>query len=249
MYEVLFQYGPFTLRTLYVFSALAFLATMIFLMRYASRKKLPASFLASHLALFLITGLLGGRIVHILENLSHYGQNPLSALFIWDLKLSAFGAFYAIIATLYALTRSVRETFWAWFDAFILSGMVGLIFIHLGHFFNGTHYGKPTDMPWGMTFDTLNIPFLNPIHPTQLYSVLLTFLIFGFAMKYNRRTHLYGMVGSLTIMLYCLSAFAMDFLHGTPSTYDKISFLSIAGIALILFISCSHQTYYQKNSH
>ena len=124
--------------------------------------------------------------------------------------------------------------------------MIGLFFIHLGHFFNGTHYGKPTELPWGISFDTFNIPFITPIHPVQIYSALITFVIFSLSMSYVKRIHLSGIVGAFAIMLYSLSAFGIDFLHGLPSAYGKISYLIVAALAFIFYIHCSHKKMFEN---
>jgi phosphatidylglycerol:prolipoprotein diacylglycerol transferase len=241
MLEIIFQYGPFSLRTFNIFLAIGFLFATLFLLRYIKRKKLNLSFLSYRFPYLLFAALIGGRIGIIFENIEFYAQNPLSSLFIWDMEFSIFGALYASLLALYILTRKSREDFWLWLDAFTLSGIVWLFFLNIGHFFNGTDYGIPTDLPWGIAFDALNIPFLNPIHPTQLYSAGVCFLIFALLSHYNRRTHLSGMVGTFGIMLYSLSALGIDFLHGTPSFYAKISLGAIAVFAFIAFIHCSHK--------
>ena len=158
-------------------------------------------------------------------------------------------AMFTILKTLYFFSRREHEDFWGWLDAFVLSGLAGLFFIHIGYFLNGRHYGIPTDLPWGIAFDTFNIPFTTPIHPTQIYSAILTFIIFGISMRYVKQTHLAGIVGTLAIMLYSLSAFGIDFLHGLPSMYAKINHLIIAALAFIFYIHCSHKKLLETNNH
>lgn len=243
MFEVLFQHGPFTFRTFNLFLALAFLFTTIFLLRYILRKKMSATFLSNHFLFLLLLGFLLGRVFYIIENWSFFENSWIKMLMIWDLKISSFGFFYGTLLGLFLFTRMAKEHFWVWLDALVLSGMVGLIGLHVGHFFNGSDFGIPSTLPWAISFDSPSIPFANPLHPTQLYSALITFLIFGYAMKYNRRVHLSGMVGNRVIVLYSLSAFSLDFLHGAPSAYAKISFLIIAATAFIFFVHCSHQTH------
>ncbi len=241
MYEILFQYGPVTITTFNVLLALAFIMSMIFLVRFIRLKKLKLAFLVNNFAYLIILPLIGGRIFYIFEHLTIFKQSPLSILFIWDLGFSTFGVFYVAILTLFLLTKREHEDFWAWLDAFVLCGLVGLFFIHIGHFFNGTHYGKLTDLPWGIAFDTFNIPVTNPIHPTQIYSALVTFIIFNLIMRSVKHTHLAGIAGTLGVMLYSIGAFGIDFLHGSPSVYDKINYLIIAAITFVFYIHCSHK--------
>ena len=227
MFEVLFQVGPFTFRTFNLFLALAFLSTTLFLLRTIIRKKMSATFLSNHFLFLLLLGLLFGRVFTVIENWSFFKDSWITMLTVWDLKISSFGFFYGILLGLFLFTRMAKENVWAWLDVLALAGMVGLLWLHVGHFFNGSDYGTPSTLPWAIPFDSPNIPFTNPLHPTSLYSAFITFLIFGYAMKYNRRVHLSGMVGNLVIVLYSLAAFLLDFLHGAPSTYSKISFLIV----------------------
>ncbi len=243
MAEVLFQVGPLTFRTFNLLAALGFALSMLFLMRFILRNKLSASFLSVHLLVLLLLAFLGGRLFYGIENSAYFLKNLLDFLAVWDLKLSAFGIFYTGILSLFFFCRKARENFWSWLDAVVLTGMLGLIFIHLGHFFDGDFYGKPTDLPWGIVIDSPAIPFTTPIHPTQLYSALVSVALFLLGLKRSRRTHLSGVVGTAGIMLYSLCALGIDFLHGVPSFYAQMNFGIIATVSFILLIHCSHKIY------
>jgi len=241
MYEILFQRGPITIASFHLMLALAFIITMIVLVRFIHLKKLKLSFFVNHFIHFLFIPLAAGRLLYFFEHFSIFKSNLLQIFFVWDMGFSVFGLFYGVILVLYWLTKRKQEDFWGWLDAITISGLMGLVFIHIGHFLNGTHYGKPTELPWGIAFDTISIPFINPIHPTQIYSALLSFFIFSYAMRKVKRTHLPGIVGTLSIMLYSLGALGIDFLHGSPSTYAKINYIIISSLAFIFYIHCTHQ--------
>jgi len=248
MYEILFQYGPVVITTFNMLLAVSFFAGMIFLIRFIQLKKLKLSFISNNFVQFLVYPLLAGRIFYIAEHFGFFRQNPLNIITVWDLKFSQFGIFYAAFAVLYIFTRKENEDFWAWVDAFALAGIAGLIFIHIGHFFNGTDYGAPTELPWGIAFDTFNIPFTKPIHPTQIYSAIISFIILTLSMTKVKKTHLTGVAGNMAIMLYSLSAFGIDFLHGSQSVYLKTNYLIIAGISFIFYIHCTHRKILSDNS-
>jgi prolipoprotein diacylglyceryltransferase len=241
MYEILLQYGPITITTFNALLALAFLISTIFVVRFIQLKKMKLSFFVNNFVYFIIFPLISGRIFHVFEHLAIYKQHLLQIITIWDMKFSVFGIFYGFIILLYILCKREQEDFWGWLDAFVLCGLVGLIFIHMGHFFNGTDYGRPTGLPWGIAFDTFNIPFTNPIHPVQIYSAIITFIIFSITMRVVKRTHLTGIAGTLAAMLYSISAFGIDFIHGSPSMYAKVNYIIIAALAFIFYINCSHK--------
>jgi phosphatidylglycerol:prolipoprotein diacylglycerol transferase len=241
MAEILFQYGPFIIPTLSLFAAIGFLLSMMFLLRYIGKTKLNLSFFSRNALWFFLAILLGGRIVYGIEHFESFKLHPLSFLYIWDLKLSTIGAFAALSGTLFYLARKEKENFWAWLDAFILTGLLALTLFHLGTFFSGHYYGKPTDLPWGMRFDASNIPFTRPIHPTQLYSTAAAFIAYALGRKISKRSHLPGVAGFLALMLYSVSAFGIDFLHNVSSVFSKTSYLIIAIVAFVGYVHCSHQ--------
>ncbi len=247
MLEVLFQLGPLTFRTFNLFLAIAFVVTMYVLVKLITRSKMNLPFLVHHFIYLLIFPLIIGRIFYVFEHLSAFMRHPLDIFFVWDLKFSTFGALYGFIATLYFYTDMNSEDFWEWFDNTTLAGLAGLVFVHLGHFFNGSNYGKPTELPFGIAFDNIAIPFTSPIHPTQLYAALLALLVYGIAMKYNKRIHLSGMVATLALVIYSLGAFSLEFLHGLSSSYIKGNYLFIAATAFVAYIHTSHKSHPLSN--
>lgn len=248
MYEILLQYGAFTLTTFDALLVLALIMGTIFLVRFIQFKKMSLRFFVNRLFWFVPVALVGGRIMYLAEHFYAYADSPLSMLYVWDMGFSPLGIFFAAILLLALLTHRDHEDFWAWLDVFALTGLVGLFFIHIGQFFDGSAYGTPTDLPWGIAFNNFNIPFQTPIHPTQLYSALATFVIFNGSMVMAKRTHLTGLAGSLGIMLYSLCALGIDFLHGEPSMVSKISFGIITALAFVAYIHCSHKKLVQPTS-
>ncbi len=243
MYEILFQNALITVRTFNIFLALGFIFTGAFLIRYVNKQKMNLNFLAKYFLHLLSAVIVMGRLFDAIENFAFYKTNPLAFLYIWDLNFSFFGALTGLVITLYFLAKKNREDFWGWLDASILSSLFLMIFIHIGQFFSGANYGLPTNLPWGISFDVTNIPFVSPIHPTQLYAALFTILLLTYSVKKSKRTHLSGISGSLALMFYSIAMLGNDFLHGDPSLYVKIAFGIIATLAFISYVHCTHKTH------
>lgn len=243
MLEILFQNSLVTVRTLNILLALGFLFTGTFIIRYVNRHKMNLAFLTEYFVHVIIAALLGGRIVYVLTHLTEFKHSYLSVFYAWDLKFSFFGMLAGAAATLYLAARKRKEDFWAWFDALFLSTLAMLIFVHLGYFFSGKEYGLPTTLPWGIAFEANHIPFVSPIHPTQLYAALLTLLLLAYSVKKSKRIHLSGVVGSRALMVYSIGLLGIDFLHGSPSMYIKIAYGVLAGLAFISHVHCTHKTH------
>jgi phosphatidylglycerol:prolipoprotein diacylglycerol transferase len=243
MLEILFQNSLITVRSLNILLALGFLFTGTFVIRYVNKHKMNLAFVTEYFIHVIVAALLGGRLVYVLSNLAEFQHDYLSVLYVWDLKFNFFGMLAGSILALFLAARRNKEDFWAWFDAFFLSSLGMLIFVHLGYFFAGKEYGLPTSLPWGISFEANHIPFVSPIHPTQLYAALLTILLLAFSVKQSKRIHLSGVVGTQALMIYAIGMLGIDFLHGSPSMYIKIAYGVVAALAFIGYIQCTHKTH------
>lgn len=243
MLEILFQNSFLTLRTLNIALALGFLFAGTFSIRYVEKHKMNLSFLTRYFLHILLAILVGGRLFYVLENLSAIAKYPIGILYIWDLNFSFFGLVAGGALMLYYLTKKEKEDYFAWVDVAALTTLAMLIFVHIGFFFAGQNYGLPTTLPWGISFEAIQIPFASPIHPTQLYAVLLTVILLAHSVAKSKRIHLSGVVGTRALMLYSLGMLGIDFLHGDPSFYGKIAYASLAAISFIVHIHCTHKTH------
>ncbi len=243
MLEILFQNSIITVRTLNILLALGFLFTGTFVTRYVNKHKMNLAFLTEYFIHVILASLLTGRIVYVLGNLSEFQHSYLSVLYAWDLKFSFFGMLAGATLALYLAARKKNEDFWAWFDALFLSTLAMVIFVHIGYFFAGKAYGLPTSLPWGIAFQANHIPFVSPIHPTQLYAALFGILLLGYSVKKSKRIHLSGVVGNRAMLVYSLGMLGIDFLHGNPSMYIKIAYGVLAALAFIGHVHCTHKTH------
>ena len=101
----------------------------------------------------LIAFVVGGRLTHVLQNISAFTKSPLG---IVSINPDLFDPFGGLAIALDALTP---------FFAVVALGL------GLSHLAAGTSFGKPTDLPWG-------IDLWNAVrHPTQIYEVLASLLI------------------------------------------------------------------------
>jgi phosphatidylglycerol:prolipoprotein diacylglycerol transferase len=109
----------------------------------------------------------------------------------------------------------------------------------LGCFAAGCCYGRPTDVPWAVTFtDPNSLALLGlPLHPTQLYEAFGNLLIFCFLSLYRRHRRFPGQLFWLYVLLYSCLRFFLEFFRGDPRGYIVPSLLSVSqGIALVLVV-------------
>ena len=119
------------------------------------------------LAAFII----GGRISYVLQNVSAFSKSPLGIISINPDLFDPLGALAAAFVVVLVYGQRKQLAFCNILDA--LTSFFAVIFIGLGlsHLAEGTAFGLPTDLPWGI--DQWNATR----HPTQLYDALASSLI------------------------------------------------------------------------
>ncbi|OGJ56183.1 hypothetical protein A2635_04690 [Candidatus Peribacteria bacterium RIFCSPHIGHO2_01_FULL_51_9] len=171
MFEV-FQIGPFFVWAHVVFLLLGAAMATEFLFRLADRAHLSLQHFRDHAFRYLLAYLIGARLIAVIAEYRVYFKDPLRFFIVWDGNFSFLGGTIGVGIILWIATLHHRSTFLQWLDVLVPATTFGLIFDWVGRFASGKSYGLPTDVPWGVTYDTLNVRYAVPIHPVQLYYVL-----------------------------------------------------------------------------
>ncbi|QQR84181.1 prolipoprotein diacylglyceryl transferase [Candidatus Peregrinibacteria bacterium] len=240
MYETLFHIGFFELKTFNLFLFIAISCSAWLLTALIRIQGLSVDFLMKRGLHLLLGAVVLGKVLFVIEHFSFISSSFIPLLI--SLSFSRFGFLFGFFLGLYFWSQREKESFFPWFESFVMSGLVFLFFMHVGHFFNGTYYGTLTDLPWGIAFDSISIPFVNPIHPTQLYSALASLSIFIYAVRGFKRTHLPGVVGGLSVALYSLASLGIDFLRAEATLLTHCYYFICFLLGLLLYYLATRRT-------
>jgi phosphatidylglycerol:prolipoprotein diacylglycerol transferase len=124
----------------------------------------------------LVTGILGARLSHVLENLDQYtdpqrsfGANLLDAVNIRSGGLTYYGGFLLAFPALvwYAIKKKIPVRLGM--DIVAPCLMIGLAFGRIGCFLNGCCYGATCDLPWAVRFPYDSIPYKDQAHEGAIH--------------------------------------------------------------------------------
>lgn len=214
MYPILFELGPFKIYS-YGFSlAIAFIVATYLAKLEASRQGIAGEKILDLSLCIAISGILGARILYVLQNLEFYLENPVQILMLSRGGLSFYGGFIlaAICANIFLKRKHLPfvKTFDIVIPYLALAQAIGRI----GCFLNGCCYGKPTDFILRLYFPGQNIAR----HPVQIYNSLNLLLIFGILRIFQSKRRAVGYLSGQTFLLYCLlystMRFFMEYLRG-----------------------------------
>jgi prolipoprotein diacylglyceryl transferase len=192
-------------------------------------------------------GLVGGRLYHVLTDHELYfgaGQHPIEALYVWKGGLGVWGAIGlgAVGAIICAKRKGIKLL--PVLDAMAPGVLVAQALGRWGNWFNQELFGRPTDLPWGLSVsdDTAvraGYPAGTTFHPTFLYESLWCLAAFGILVWADRRFRLgHGRVVALYIMIYTLGRGWIEMLR-----IDTVELEDVGGLrfnvwtSLVLFVA------------
>src|SRR6185503_19042047 len=197
----------------------------------------------------IISALVGAKLLLLITDFGSFANNPRELLTL----ARSGGVFYGglILAVVVALwyIRRIGLPLWTTCDVFAPGIALGHVVGRFGCFFAGCCYGKPTTVPWAITFTNpyaaanVGTPLNIPLHPTQLYEAGAEALILVVLLATESRGRRFpGRTFWLYMLLYAISRYIIEIYRGDPrgtigifSTSQFISLL-LAPLALAMLI-------------
>jgi phosphatidylglycerol:prolipoprotein diacylglycerol transferase len=238
MYPILFKIGPLTLYPYGLLISLGFIVGIALALNLGKEEGIAKEKILDIGFYVLIAAIIGSRLLFVLIDYKHFIKNPLDIFKIWDGGLVFFGGLLLTVLVLLIYLKKKALPLWKTLDLFAPSLAIGHAIGRIGCFSAGCCYGKPTNLPWGITFndpDSLAITGI-PLHPTQLYESFAEFGIFIFLMLLRKHKSFNGQIMWTYVLLYSAVRFIIEFFRGDKARGFIYNDFSIAqGISVVLF--------------
>lgn len=187
----------------------------------------------------------GGRLGYVLfYQPAWFLAHPWEVFAVWQGGMSFHGGLLGVVIAVLFFSRRQGIPFLHLADFVAPLVPLGLAAGRLGNFLNAELWGRPTDLPWGMVFPTVDA---LPRHPSQLYEMalegLLLFVVLWWFSMVRRPA---GAVAGLFLALYGGLRFLVEFTREPDAHLGLLGpglsmgqWLSlpmvVAGIALLLW--------------
>ncbi len=246
---------------------IGFAAGTLLAIRHAARVGIDSDVILDLILWLLVPGLLGARLFYVIQYSDRIFREARGLEYVtrfvavWDGGLVFYGSVIGGIlgGWLFCRSRNLRPLLMG--DVVAPSLFVGLGFGRIGCFLYGCCYGGPSDLPWAVQFPRDSLTFQAqvqagvidptaectiPLHPTQIYSSLLAFLLAGILSWSFRRRPYEGFVVGLMFILYPVNRFVLELIRsdeqgqlGTSLTISQLISvgLFISGVSLLVWLS------------
>ncbi len=237
MHPVLFQLGNIKIYSYGVMMILGFIGALFFILRHARSAGLDRAHALDLAVYSFISGIIGARIFHVLFNLEHFTSSIGEFFNFQGGGLSWHGGLVGGLVFIFIYCRFMNFNLGQAYDLMFFPTILGLVFGRIGCFLNGCCYGKPSSLPWAVTFPYHSNP--RPVHPTQLYEFFLVLGLFIFLEWWWSRRKFAGENTLLVFSLYSVIRFVVEFFRfNTPDMMhfglSLAQWVSIAGFLVLL---------------
>jgi len=258
MHPKLISIGSFYLPTYGVMLAIAYLVAIFLLNRKAEREGLPKNEISDLSIAILASAILGAKLLLAIVDFKEYLAAPGTAMEL----IRSGGVFQGglIAATAVGLwyIRKHRLPVWRVTDMAAPSIALGEAIGRFGCLAAGCCYGKPTNVPWAITFrnpfahEAVGTPLNVALHPTQIYLSLNALALFAICEWFYRHKRFDGQVFWIYVLGYALTRgvieeFRGDLVRGfvvpgVLSTAQFIGILMAIASIVMLFVLRRRQT-------
>jgi len=222
MHPIAFQIGEYQIRYAGLLYLVAIIVAWVYTWRVAKRRQWDSDVVLPGIAAVVAAAYLGARLHGSMRDWDRFAAEPLREL-VRSGDLSFFGGLALGSIAMVAFLRWVKLPVGAAADEMSAIAPVLYAMFRLGCFLNGDDYGRPTSLPWGMSFPDGAPPTVERVHPVQLYEMALMVPIW-LALRSRRRLALPD--GALTFELCVLMGierFVVEFLRPGFSEADYLA--------------------------
>jgi phosphatidylglycerol:prolipoprotein diacylglycerol transferase len=220
VHPLLFHLGPVAIPTYGVLTAAALLAALAVLVLRARHFGISGNKAWNLGLLAILAALFASRLLLIAVHFQTFRQHPFWVLGLASIPgewVAAGGAGIGLaIAVLYALAEGLPVLRLA--DAAAPALALAFAINRVGAFFAGLSWGKPTTLPWAVTYRSVvsylwyRTPLAVALQPVQLYDAAASLAILALLLWIPFRRA--GEAAGLWLFLYGLCRFFLEFLHG-----------------------------------
>lgn len=189
----------------------------------------------------ILSGILGGKLLFIITNLSDFINNPMSFITDFGYGFVIYGAILGGMLAIILYSKMKKWNSLEVFDLAVPSVAIAQGFGRIGCLLAGCCYGAETTSPLYVVFpeNSLAVPHVH-LHPTQIYSSVFDFALGIFLIIYGRKKKDAGKTFGLYLICYSVGRFFVEFLRddvrGSVGVLSTSQFISIFILILGIFI-------------
>jgi phosphatidylglycerol:prolipoprotein diacylglycerol transferase len=238
MYPIVLRLGPLTIYSYGLMMAIAFLAAAYLTSQELTRKGLNGELASTMVLWAAVGGLLGARLLAIIDDWSGFVSDPLHSIF----SGSGFVFYGGLIGGCIAVSWTIYRNGLPWLvtvdciaPGLVLAQGIGRIGCQLA---GDGDWGVETTLPWGMAFPNAIVgwPYAPGVrvHPAPLYEFAAYAAICAVLWAVRKRADPDGTIFWLYLVMAPTARFLIEFVRINPRVFLGLSQSQLISLALVL---------------
>ncbi len=242
MHPVLFEIRGWPVYSYGVLLAAAYLAGLQMAVVRARRAGLDGAKVMDFGIYLIIAALIGAKLMLVVVDFNTFKQNPRELLSLARAGGVFYGGLIAAVGVGLWLVKRYKLPVWTTGDLMAPGIALGHVIGRVGCLMAGCCYGRPTTVPWAVTFTNpdaatnVGTPLGIPLHPTQLYDAGAELIILAALLATERRGRTFpGRTFWLYLLLYAISRFIIEFFRGDDRgmVFNVLSTSQVVAAAIV----------------
>ena len=203
--------------------------------RLAAKARISAESVYISAFWIVLFGLIGARLIHVLDNLDIYSDHPSEIMALWQGGLSWYGGLLGGILGGAIYARIDKIPLGRFADIAAPGVILGLSIGRIGCTLNGDSYGTPTSLPWGLVYTNPNAYAERFVagHPAAVYEIIWNLIVFAVLWKLKDRIRPDWSLFLTMIAMYSFGRFFISWGRAEPPVLGPLHQSHI--ISLVLF--------------
>lgn len=229
--------GPLSIPTFGLMVALALITAAYILQADFDRRGFKADAFTM-ITIAGLAGIAGAKLYHLLESPSEFFADPIGLIFT-RYGFAWFGGFLGGFGTMVILGLKERLPLREFLDACSPAACFGYAIGRIGCLLSGDgDYGKPTSLPWGMSFPNGVVPTAERVHPAPLYEFFIWCILgvilwkLGSRAAAGKKTN--GEIFALYLILTGIARFLVEMIRINPPWLLGLSNAQVASVVSLL---------------
>jgi len=217
MHPVLIHIGDFELATYGFMAALSWFTCLVVLVIVGKRQGEDPWFVFEVLIGTAMSGVIGARLMYVLQHIDRYADNPMRALNLNDGGLVFLPGFFSAVLFIYLWSRRGGRDGIAYLDMLAPAAALSMGVARWGCFGAGCCYGRVAEgLPWAVTFSSelSRAPLGIPLHPTQVYLAVGNLLLAAYLIWLVEHKKWRGQVIVHYLVIYALFRSVVEMFRG-----------------------------------
>lgn len=244
MFPRLIDIGHFFLPTYGVMAALGLIFGLMLIVHVGREQGLDPEKLWNLGIIAVLSGIIGAKVLYIFNELGYYREHPGELFSLSTLQAGGVwsgGVVLALVMCIWYMRRNDMPVLRTC-DVFAPGLALGHAFGRLGCFAAGCCFGKETHVPWAVTFhnplanEIVGTPLGIPLHPTQLYEMVVELANAAFLVWLIKRKRFEGEIIGTYLIIYGIARYFIEFFRGDPGRGQVFGFMTTTQAISILLV-------------